>query len=380
MTPYFATCARGLEPLLARELADLGAEGVEPGRGGVRFRGRPCAAVPREPLAAHRRARAAADPGSGGPLARRTVRRGPHHQLVRLPDARPHACGRLQRPRLGDHAFAVRRPPRQGRHLRPVPRAGRPPAERRCRAADGRIQPAHPQEPRGADASTARGTRSTSAATGRSRRSRRSTRRWRRRFSSTPAGTRPRRWSIRCAARERSASRAAWIALNRAPGLTREVVRLPGLDRLRPAALERDPRRRPPRGPQGAAAHRSSAATATPARSTSRGRTPAPRASVTPSHFSAATSALPARRRESVPAWSSATRPTASASATRRNGSLYTRPLARRSASTGPAGGCSSSPATSRLARKVGLPVRTRTPFFNGKLECQLWEFGGTRF
>ena len=39
MTPYFATCARGLEPLLARELADLGAEGVEPGRGGVRFRG-----------------------------------------------------------------------------------------------------------------------------------------------------------------------------------------------------------------------------------------------------------------------------------------------------------------------------------------------------
>src|SRR5262245_38547433 len=39
MTPYFATCARGLEPLLARELAGLGAEGIEHGRGGVRFRG-----------------------------------------------------------------------------------------------------------------------------------------------------------------------------------------------------------------------------------------------------------------------------------------------------------------------------------------------------
>ena len=39
MTPYFATCARGLEPILARELTDLGADAVEPGRGGVRFRG-----------------------------------------------------------------------------------------------------------------------------------------------------------------------------------------------------------------------------------------------------------------------------------------------------------------------------------------------------
>jgi putative N6-adenine-specific DNA methylase len=39
MTNYFATCARGLEPVLARELTTLGADGVEPGRGGVRFRG-----------------------------------------------------------------------------------------------------------------------------------------------------------------------------------------------------------------------------------------------------------------------------------------------------------------------------------------------------
>jgi putative N6-adenine-specific DNA methylase len=39
MTPYFATCARGLEPLLARELAILGAQGIEEGRGGVSFRG-----------------------------------------------------------------------------------------------------------------------------------------------------------------------------------------------------------------------------------------------------------------------------------------------------------------------------------------------------
>lgn len=39
MTAYFATCARGLEPVLARELTGLGADAVEPGRGGVRFRG-----------------------------------------------------------------------------------------------------------------------------------------------------------------------------------------------------------------------------------------------------------------------------------------------------------------------------------------------------
>src|SRR5215813_4405826 len=39
MLAYFATCARGLEPVLARELAALGAASIEPGRGGVRFRG-----------------------------------------------------------------------------------------------------------------------------------------------------------------------------------------------------------------------------------------------------------------------------------------------------------------------------------------------------
>ncbi|HXG12990.1 MAG TPA: THUMP domain-containing protein [Gemmataceae bacterium] len=36
---YFATCARGLEPVVAGELRDLGARDVEPGRGGVHFRG-----------------------------------------------------------------------------------------------------------------------------------------------------------------------------------------------------------------------------------------------------------------------------------------------------------------------------------------------------
>lgn len=39
MTWYFATCARGLEPILARELADLGGSDVTPGRGGVTFHG-----------------------------------------------------------------------------------------------------------------------------------------------------------------------------------------------------------------------------------------------------------------------------------------------------------------------------------------------------
>lgn len=36
---YFATCARGLEPVLAGELSALGAEAIEPGRGGVAFQG-----------------------------------------------------------------------------------------------------------------------------------------------------------------------------------------------------------------------------------------------------------------------------------------------------------------------------------------------------
>ena len=37
--PLFATCGRGIEPMLAGELRDLGAADVEPGRGGVRFAG-----------------------------------------------------------------------------------------------------------------------------------------------------------------------------------------------------------------------------------------------------------------------------------------------------------------------------------------------------
>src|SRR4051794_32402904 len=36
---YFATCARGLEPLVASELAGLKAENIKPGQGGVAFRG-----------------------------------------------------------------------------------------------------------------------------------------------------------------------------------------------------------------------------------------------------------------------------------------------------------------------------------------------------
>jgi putative N6-adenine-specific DNA methylase len=38
-TRYFATCGRGIEPVLADELRDLGAAEVEPGRGGVGFVG-----------------------------------------------------------------------------------------------------------------------------------------------------------------------------------------------------------------------------------------------------------------------------------------------------------------------------------------------------
>lgn len=36
---YFATCGRGIEPILADELRRLGASEIEPGRGGVRFTG-----------------------------------------------------------------------------------------------------------------------------------------------------------------------------------------------------------------------------------------------------------------------------------------------------------------------------------------------------
>ncbi len=39
MPCYFATCARGLEPILADELRALRAHGIEPGRGGVAFQG-----------------------------------------------------------------------------------------------------------------------------------------------------------------------------------------------------------------------------------------------------------------------------------------------------------------------------------------------------
>jgi len=36
---YFATCARGIEPVLAGELRELGAGNIEQGRGGVHFSG-----------------------------------------------------------------------------------------------------------------------------------------------------------------------------------------------------------------------------------------------------------------------------------------------------------------------------------------------------
>ena len=39
MPNYFATCARGLEPILAAELRPLNAVDIQPGRGGVAFAG-----------------------------------------------------------------------------------------------------------------------------------------------------------------------------------------------------------------------------------------------------------------------------------------------------------------------------------------------------
>jgi putative N6-adenine-specific DNA methylase len=39
MERYFATCGRGIEPILALELRSLGAADIEPGRGGVQFAG-----------------------------------------------------------------------------------------------------------------------------------------------------------------------------------------------------------------------------------------------------------------------------------------------------------------------------------------------------
>ena len=81
MQSYFATCARGLEPILAEELAALGAADVEPGRGGVAFPGdaallyranlwlRTAIRVLRPILEARRS------------LARRALRRRPHRRL-----------------------------------------------------------------------------------------------------------------------------------------------------------------------------------------------------------------------------------------------------------------------------------------------------------
>src|SRR4051794_36790024 len=39
MQSFFATCGRGIEPILADELRDLGAAEITPGRGGVHFSG-----------------------------------------------------------------------------------------------------------------------------------------------------------------------------------------------------------------------------------------------------------------------------------------------------------------------------------------------------
>ncbi|QVL33333.1 RNA methyltransferase [Telmatocola sphagniphila] len=39
MTSFFATCARGFEPFLARELEKIAASDIQPGRGGVHFQG-----------------------------------------------------------------------------------------------------------------------------------------------------------------------------------------------------------------------------------------------------------------------------------------------------------------------------------------------------
>src|SRR5262245_54702811 len=41
LVKFFATCGRGIEPILAQELREFGAAHVTPGRGGVAFAGDP---------------------------------------------------------------------------------------------------------------------------------------------------------------------------------------------------------------------------------------------------------------------------------------------------------------------------------------------------
>ena len=285
MTPYFATCARGLEPILAGELADLGADGVEPGRGGVtlpRRHGR-CSTGPTSGCAPPS---ACCGRSSKPTSARRTNCTTPSGPSTgRVPDARPHAGRRLQRPRLGDHALAVRRPAGQGRDLRPVPRrVGRRPSVDVEQPMVGLNLHVY-REPRDAEPRQLVGLAAQARLPADPDRSRRSTRRWRRACCFNAAGTRRRRSSIRCAARGRSASRRRGSRSNRPPGLTRKRFGFMGwLDFDRPLwnAIRDDARRG---GSQGAARADRRQRRATATRSSSRGRTPAPPASATWSSF-----------------------------------------------------------------------------------------------
>ena len=158
-----------------------------------------------------------------------------------------------------------------------------------------------------------------------------------------------------------------------AAGADAQVVRLHGLDGLRPAAVDRDPRR----GPAGRAEGN--------CRTDPRAPTcPATRSSFAETNARAAgighllrfdrPDVTDFRPPDGRPGVSSAIRPTANGSATRRSWSACTASSATCSANTGAAGASFVFTGNDWLARKIGLRIQ-RSSFFNGKIPCRLWEF-----
>ena len=140
MVRFFATCARGLEPILADELRELGAEDIAPGRGGTAFAGDK-ALLYRANLwlrTAIRVLQPILEADVTSPDELYEAVKGLDWSQYLTPD---HTLAvDLQCPRFAPHALQVCRPAGQRCHLRSVHRARRPPAQRGCRRADGRAQ------------------------------------------------------------------------------------------------------------------------------------------------------------------------------------------------------------------------------------------------
>src|SRR5262249_2860701 len=143
MERFFATCARGLEHVLADELRALDAHNVEPGRGGTAFEG-DTALLYRANLWLRTGIRVLK------PILEADVV-SPDDLYAAVPgpdsDAAPHPGPRCKRARIPPPPPA--RPPSrsQGRHLRSVGGARRPAPQRGWGGADDRPEPAHLPRP-----------------------------------------------------------------------------------------------------------------------------------------------------------------------------------------------------------------------------------------